>query len=129
MRYMLQELPTLSTECPSLLSWSTRALACTYGLYLALIARMLVGSYLHARAPFLSLCTDASPKSSRKDAWPLRLVSGVRQEPERLLLHLSCSMTSTQLLSGEGSAGPAGTGARLNEKGAPCVALRAVLKV
>lgn len=40
-----QRLPhTLSTLCPSRRSWSTRARACTYGLYLARIARMEVGS-------------------------------------------------------------------------------------
>eukprot|EP00963_Diacronema_lutheri_P008950 scaffold776_cov347-Pavlova_lutheri.AAC.148 len=36
---------TLSTLCPRRRSWSTRARACTYGLYLARIALMLVGSY------------------------------------------------------------------------------------
>mmetsp|Transcript_1252 Transcript_1252/g.5589 ORF Transcript_1252/g.5589 Transcript_1252/m.5589 type:complete len:251 (+) Transcript_1252:1024-1776(+) len=36
---------TLSTEWPRRLSWSTLPRACTYGSYLARIARMLVGSY------------------------------------------------------------------------------------
>jgi hypothetical protein len=35
----------LSTEWPRRRSWSTRARACTYGLYRARMARMLVGSY------------------------------------------------------------------------------------